>query len=400
MSQTSDLDKRINQRKAARKMTTSVVTKIKTQLQSADVTQVKLVGLQNNLVSKLERLNTLNEEVWNLMAADEIEDDTTESLEFVEDTHELLAEVTMKLQSLSVIPPLEGEKSESVSSSRSSISRCRLPKFELPIFKGDPLVWQGFWDQFKTSIDENDDITDIDRFNYLKRYLAGSALETVSGLSLNSTNYKEAIRILKERYGNPQVLISAHMDRLIGMNKVSRKEDIQALRKLYNSVENCTRNLSALDLDVSSYGSLLIPLLKGKLPDEMNITIARRFGSDIWTLERLMTYFNDELTAYENCKSLIKQSSSDEKGKKKFDNPYTTSCLHGHGNTANPPKKFCVYCNSDSHLASKCTSVTNVKARLEIIKKQSRCFLCLNKGHLLRDCQSKYSNTRNNGLAS
>jgi len=393
MSSTSDLQKKINQRKAARTLTLSVIKKCRTELEKADVTHVKLLGLQNNLVSKLEQLNCLNVDVLGLIDPDDVEQDTLESMEFVEDTHELLAEITLKVQSLTVISRSETARPESVvSSNRSVTSRCRLPKFELPVFKGDPLAWQGFWDQFRTSIDENDEITDIDRFNYLKRYLGGTALETVSGLSLSSTNYKEAINVLKERYGNPQVLISAHMDRLINMNKVSNKEDIQSLRKLYNSVENCTRNLNALSLDVSSYGSLLIPLLKGKLPDDLNITIARRFGSEVWTLKRLMTYFNDELTAYENCKSLIKSSGSDEKGKKsKLESPYTTKCLYGQGNVSNSSKRQCVFCNSDGHLASKCTSVTNVRARLDIVRKQGRCFLCLGKGHLFRDCQSKYS---------
>ena len=388
MSSTSDLQKKVNQRKATRIKTSAVIKNIETQLRSKEITHVKLLGLKNNLVSKLEQLNDLNEEVMTLLNAEDVEQDVLESMDFVDSTQELLAEVTLKLQSLSVTPRSEELRPGSVSSTKSTTSRCRLPKFELPVFKGDPLNWQGFWDQFRTSIDENDDITDIDRFNYLKRYLGGQALETVSGLSLSSTNYKEAIKVLTERYGNPQVLISAHMDCLIRMNKVSNKNDTKSLRKLYNGIENCIRNLSSLALDVSSYGSLLIPILKGKLPDEINMAIARGFGSEIWTLESLMTYFNDELTAYENCKSLIKSSCSDEKGSRKSNDLFTASCLHGH--TPSPYKKQCIYCNSTDHLAFKCTSVTNVEARLEIIRKQGRCFLCLNKGHLFKNCQSKY----------
>ena len=104
--------------------------------------------------------------------------------------------------------------------------------------KRNPIVWQGFWDQFRTSIDENDE--NDDRFNYLKRYFEISSLEPVSG-----------------------------------------------------------------------------------------------------------------------------------------------SCLYRNGNSQNSLNKKCIYCYSDGHLASKCTFVSNVKARLEIIKKRGRCFLCLNKGHLL-----------------
>ena len=51
----------------------------------------------------------------------------------------------------------------------------------------------------------------IDRFNYLKRYLKNQAANTISGLTLSSENYEEVIQILRSCFGNPQVLISAHV---------------------------------------------------------------------------------------------------------------------------------------------------------------------------------------------
>jgi len=111
-------------------------------------------------------------------------------------------------------------------------------------------------------------------FNYLKRYLQGEALAVVSGLSLCSENYNEAIKILKERYGNEQVLISAHMSSLLKMKKIRRKDDIRGLRKLYDDVENCVRNLKALKIDTPGYGSLLIPILKDRSPEEIMMVIS------------------------------------------------------------------------------------------------------------------------------
>ena len=62
-------------------------------------------------------------------------------------------------------------------------------------------------------------MSNIDRFNYLVRYLAEQVLANISGLTLNSENYKEALDILIEKHGNPQVLISAYMERLVKINK-------------------------------------------------------------------------------------------------------------------------------------------------------------------------------------
>ena len=62
-------------------------------------------------------------------------------------------------------------------------------------------------------------MSDIDKFNYLVRYLAEQVLATISGLTLNSENYKEALDILIDKHGNPQVLISAYMETLVKVNK-------------------------------------------------------------------------------------------------------------------------------------------------------------------------------------
>ena len=60
--------------------------------------------------------------------------------------------------------------------------------------------WPGFWDQFQTSIHSSSGLSDIDPFNYLKKYLCGSAAACVSGLTLSSQNYKVAISILQKKF--------------------------------------------------------------------------------------------------------------------------------------------------------------------------------------------------------
>ena len=113
------------------------------------------------------------------------------------------------------------------------ILNTKLPKLEFPVFKGNPLEWQSFYDQFNISIHQNKTLSNIDRFNYLRRYFAAQTLATISGLTLNSENYEVGLNILIDRYGNPQVLISTHMETLVKINKVKKMENLEALRKLY-----------------------------------------------------------------------------------------------------------------------------------------------------------------------
>ena len=116
--------------------------------------------------------------------------------------------------------PTRRSEPESVSleppPTRSSHStRVKLPKLALRSFNGNITTWTTFWDSFESSIHNNTDLSEIDKFNYLKSLLEGTAREAISGLTLTSTNYKEAIAILKKRFGNKQQIISKHMDILL-----------------------------------------------------------------------------------------------------------------------------------------------------------------------------------------
>ena len=55
-------------------------------------------------------------------------------------------------------------------------------------------------------------LTAIEKFTYLKGQLEGPAADCIQGFSLTSKSYEEAKQILEERFGNPQIIISAHMN--------------------------------------------------------------------------------------------------------------------------------------------------------------------------------------------
>ena len=57
------------------------------------------------------------------------------------------------------------------------------------------------------------------------------ALETISGLTLSSQNYSEAIILLKNRYGNPQTLINFYMEQSVSLETVTKTKDVIDLRK-------------------------------------------------------------------------------------------------------------------------------------------------------------------------
>ena len=136
----------------------------------------------------------------------------------------------------------------------------KLPKFTLTAFNGDPLnfVYWNFWccSWFARSLSA------IEKFSYLTWHLEGPAADCVRGFSLTSKNYIEARKLLEERFGNMQVIISAHMNVLSKLPKLNN-DNVAKLTSFYNAIESNIRSLMTMRLNSSHYGPLLIPVMMG-----------------------------------------------------------------------------------------------------------------------------------------
>ena len=119
----------------------------------------------------------------------------------------------------------------------SETATVRLLKLEMEKFDGDIIKWSSFCDQFSFEIHENDSLREINKLTYLKSFLCDSAKLTISGLSLSSKNYKEAIDLLKERYVNTQVLINDFIKKFDQLPAVQNPNNVERLRHFYNQVE-------------------------------------------------------------------------------------------------------------------------------------------------------------------
>ena len=132
-------------------------------------------------------------------------------------------------------------------------------------FNGDTLLFQSFWDSFESAVDKNSSLDDISKFNYLKGLLEEKASLVLQGLTLTSENYINAIVLLKERFGDPQVVITAHMDALLAISPVTSNK-VSDLRDICDVIEVHTRNMQLFEICANNYGPVLISIIMSKLP--------------------------------------------------------------------------------------------------------------------------------------
>ncbi|XP_035226844.1 uncharacterized protein LOC118199150 [Stegodyphus dumicola] len=122
----------------------------------------------------------------------------------------------------------------------------KLPKLTIPNFYGDSCSWLDFWGQFTNAIDNNPNLTPIDKFSYLKSLLVSSTFNVVAGFSLTEENYNSAIDLLKNRFGHQDLVINAHMSKPLNLKQVKNAANVKKLRELYDSCEIQIRNLNSL----------------------------------------------------------------------------------------------------------------------------------------------------------
>lgn len=105
--------------------------------------------------------------------------------------------------------------------------------------------------------------------------------------------------MLKERFGDEQILISAHMNKLLNLETASSFVDVRKIRSFYNNIEVQVRSLRGIGLEEKRYGPMLAPVIMSKLPQEIKLTLTRNFGKNIWAIDKLLDSLREEVEARE-----------------------------------------------------------------------------------------------------
>ena len=118
--------------------------------------------------------------------------------------------------------------------------------------------------------------------------------------------------MLKDRYGDPQVLISSHMNKVLSLDSIRNIQNLKGLRSLCDQVESQVRCLISLGHDLKSYGLMLIPVFMTKIPEELKLIISRKLEKDIWDIEIILKTFKLEIEAREKVQVSLPSLYKDE----------------------------------------------------------------------------------------
>ena len=157
----------------------------------------------------------------------------------------------------------------------------------------------------------------------------------------------------------------------------SLPSDLRGLRRLYDLVESQVRGLRSLGVASESYGSLLSSVLISKLPQELRLIVSREVTTGEWDLERLINIVEKEIDARERAAYTLNHPPK----RPPRDIPTATAL------TSSDATPRCAYCGQ-AHSSNSCSSVTDPAERKKLLMKSGRCFACLRRYHMQRDCRS------------
>ena len=384
-----DLGKLRKIRKAKRKYLSDVQNDADTLSKSSDPAQeARLRHQLVKLQQRLEDINKVDEAILNILEdEDEIEHEIRDAAQFRDFIYETVVtiELTLKrFENKTMQPKTDATVAPSFS------TKIKLPTVALKRFDGDPCKWQTFWESFCSAVHKDESLPDIMKFHHLNSLLEGKAAATIGGLSVSGSTYKEAIKLLESRYGQKDNAIASHMEKLYNLPAV-KNTDIKRLRDMFDQMETHVRGLKALGVATEQYDKLLIPLLQPKLPDDIQVEISRKCGSDAWNLKALMDALRIEIEARERCLENVihgKDSVTKEERRVQRPPPTTAAFYTAERRNIGSTPLLCIFCKGQ-HKMSACQTVESISARRDILRREGRCYICLKRGHIAASCRSQ-----------
>lgn len=258
-------------------------------------------------------------------------------------------------------------------------SLVRLPPIKLPTFSGQYDSWLEFKDCFLALVHNNNALTDIQRFYYLRSSLECDAQQVIKSIEVSSDNYQIAWQMLQERYENKKLIIHNHLKAIFD-HPVIIKESHLELRNLFDNITKHLRSLNSLGIQTDTWDSIIIFIICLKFD-----SITKRDWECFKCEQELPTIKDISNFLKQKCEMLEKLDMCSEvtnKGKVRGNSSRTFATLHENN------KIKCYYCQKE-HPIYRCEAFLklNVHDRINAVKRLKLCLNCLRDSHPTWKCK-------------
>ncbi|XP_062716335.1 uncharacterized protein LOC134291918 [Aedes albopictus] len=269
--------------------------------------------------------------------------------------------------------------SSAVPAAQPVLSRVKLPEIKLPSFSGVLRDWVSYRDAFQSLIHRNRELTDMDKFIYLRSSLSGDALLEVSSIELSAANYSVAWDALEDRYHNRKLIVKAYLDAIFGIESM-RRESYEALSQLISDFEKNLQMLKKMNQDTDSWSTILVHMVCSRLDSTtLRFWEAAHNSKEVPTYRNLITFLKNHCAVLQSVGPSKTPVVEMKKPKISVSHPSTSSTGR------------CCFCSESFHPAFLCGRFQKMKVpeRYDAVRKNGLCMNCLSSGHLARSCNQQ-----------
>ena len=100
-----------------------------------------------------------------------------------------------------------------------STKKDHLPEWKLAQYNGNPIQWHEWFGQFKRVVDSAPLRDDV-KLTYLKTLVTGKAKTDIADFAYCGALYRDALKTLERKFGQPQAVVTAYLDELTNFTPV------------------------------------------------------------------------------------------------------------------------------------------------------------------------------------
>lgn len=257
------------------------------------------------------------------------------------------------------------------SSNGKFVSQIKLPHIVIPKFSGRYSEFYEFFNMFESVIGSDKSKPPVQKFYYLKNFLSDEPLALVSNLPLTDSSYKEAIKLLKDRYDNKFQITCEHINTLLDMHSITKSTPAN-LRAFVSTCKQQLAALKNLGEPVEHWNSIMVCVLSKKL--DLISSRAYQLERDSTknpTVSEFLTFLEHRALALENTDSI------GHKPPQRFAS--NAAVISSGEKGARQETSSCMYCKLNHKLYTCPTfKLAPIEKRLRFVAESKICKQCLN----------------------
>ena len=269
--------------------------------------------------------------------------------------------------------------SNATSSSQGKKSSVKLPRMDAPTFNGSSENWMQFRDRFETLIHNNQELSEIEKFQYLITgvKIKNADANVLARFQFRKEFYEPAWKALCERYDDKRKILATHVGALVEVQQMtsSTPEEIMKIVDAFSTNLSCLNQLKYDVNEADDFANLvLVHMVEARL-DVSTLSEWRKAHKEptgTWKkLHDFLILHARSLEGIQATKKMLIESTVKDSTK-----VYA----------AFQPSAKCQICD-EGHSIWKCK--LDVQERRKRARERRLCYNCLSGAHRATECPSK-----------